>query len=248
MFEMYANPDTSFGDITRYFAQQGISFNSKGLQRTTLFIPFAESVYTQIDSNLYKFFKGQGADIVNDAIDFTDTNSCYLYQGRDIAENKNYNLKDHIPVIATHEGIVSSDLWLQCRKRLLSNRWYTQGEVHMACRENQVQTRCGAGLISESNPTDISYLRCRKRADRKSCGDYGTLQVREMKQSIYGEMIRNMDEFQTLTGSNSAKANLKLTALNIELARIDTGVKKLLNTLIGANAVLIFYASNRIEE
>lgn len=56
-----------------------------------------------------------------EAADFTGTNGCYLYQGRDIAENKNYNLKDHILVIATHEGIVSSDLWLQCRKKLLTN-------------------------------------------------------------------------------------------------------------------------------
>lgn len=40
----------------------------------------------------------------------TGTNGCYLYQSRDITENKNYNLKDHILVIAPHEEIVSSDV------------------------------------------------------------------------------------------------------------------------------------------
>lgn len=78
-------------------------------------------VYTKADLELYEFFKGQGAEIVNDAADFTGTNGCYIYQGRDITENNNYNLKDHILVIAPHEGIVSSDLWLRCRKRLLTN-------------------------------------------------------------------------------------------------------------------------------
>ena len=36
MFEMYAQPTTSYGDITRYFAEQGILFHGKELIRTTL--------------------------------------------------------------------------------------------------------------------------------------------------------------------------------------------------------------------
>lgn len=36
MFEMYADPGTSFVDITRYFAEEGISFDGKELQRATL--------------------------------------------------------------------------------------------------------------------------------------------------------------------------------------------------------------------
>ena len=35
MFEMYAQPTTSYGDITRYFAEQGILFNGKELIRPT---------------------------------------------------------------------------------------------------------------------------------------------------------------------------------------------------------------------
>lgn len=99
-------------------------------------------VYAQADLELYQFFKSQGAAIVNDAADFTGTNGCYLYQGRDIAESKNSNLKDHILVIAPHEGLISSDVWLQCRRKLMNNSNFggtTQGQKHMACRENQVR-------------------------------------------------------------------------------------------------------------
>lgn len=250
MFEMYADPDTSFGDITRHFAQQGISFDGKELQRATLSFLLRNPVYTQADLELYEFFKGQGADVVNDAADFTGTNGCYLYQGRDIAENKNYNLKDHILVVAPHEGIVSSDLWLQCRKRLLSNSGFggTRKAKNTWLAGKIKCGRCGAGLMSGNNPADIPYFRCRKRADRKSCEGCGTLRVREVEQSIYGEMIRKMDEFQTLTGGNPAKANPKLTALNVELAQIEAEIEKLLDTLTGANAVLISYANGRIEE
>ncbi len=64
------------------------------------------------------FFKSQGAAIVNDASDFAGTNGCYLYQGRDVKEDKDRCLKDQILVIAPHEALISSDTWLKCRKNL----------------------------------------------------------------------------------------------------------------------------------
>ena len=74
------------------------------------------------------------------------------------------------------------------------------------------------------------------------------LRVNEVEQSIYDEMFRKMADFQTLTGGNPAKANPKLTALNVELAKVESEIDKLLDTLTGANAVLMSYANGKIEE
>ena len=63
-------------------------------------------VYAQADLELYEFFKSQGAAIVNDASDFAGTNGCYLYQGRDVKEDKDRCLKDQILVIAPHEALI----------------------------------------------------------------------------------------------------------------------------------------------
>jgi len=108
--------------------------------------------------------------------------------------------------------------------------------------------RCGAGLMSAPSPSNGFYFRCRKRADRKSCDGCGTLRVREVEESIYGEMVKKLAAFQTLTGGNPAKINPKLTALNVELAQVEAEIEKLLNTLTGANAVLLSYANGKIEE
>ena len=250
MFEMYAKPDTSFGDITRYFAEQGIDFDGKELQRARLSFLLRNPIYAQADLEIYEFFKGQGADVVNDAADFTGTNGCYLYQGRDIPDNKNYNLKDHILVVAPHEGLVSSETWLQCRKRLLANSSFGgKQKAKNTWLAGKVKCgRCGAGLANMSNPTSIAYFRCRKRTNSKSCDGCGTIRVREFEQSIYSEMVRKMTEFQTIAGGNPAKANPKLTALHVELAQTEAEIEKLLNTLTGANAVLLSYANSKIEE
>ena len=112
MFEMYAEPETSLGDITRYFEEQGIKIYGKSLTRPFLSQLLRNPVYAQADLEMYEFFKSQGAVVVNDAADFAGTNGCYLYQGRDVKEDKDKSLKDQILVIAPHEGFVPSDIWL----------------------------------------------------------------------------------------------------------------------------------------
>jgi len=57
-----------------------------------------------------------------------------------------------------------------------------------------------------------------------------------------------MSEFQTITRKNPSKANPKLTELNVELAKVDAEVEKLLDTLTGANKTLLSYANSKIEE
>ena len=207
-------------------------------------------IYAQADLEVYEFFKAQGAAIANDVADFSGMNGCYLYQGRDVAERKNANLKDQILVLAPHEGLVSSDIWLQCRKKLLSNSGFggTRKAKNTWLAGKVKCGRCGMGLMSADNPARIPYFRCRKRADRRSCEGCGTIRVREFEQSIYGEMLKKMDEFQTLTGGNPSKANPKLTALHVELAQLEAEIEKLLDTLTGANKTLLSYANGKIEE
>ena len=60
-------------------------------------------------------------------------------------------------------------------------------------------------------------------------------------------MVKKLSEFQTLTAKWET-VNPKLTALNMELARVEDEIEKLLNTLTGANAVLLSYANSKIEE
>jgi len=57
-----------------------------------------------------------------------------------------------------------------------------------------------------------------------------------------------MVDFKTLKGGDSPKANPKLTALNVELAQVEAEIEKLHNPLTGANAKLISYTNNKIEE
>ena len=57
-----------------------------------------------------------------------------------------------------------------------------------------------------------------------------------------------MADFRVLAGNTSGKANPKLTALKVSLAQVEADIEKLVNTLTGANSVLLSYANSKVEE
>ncbi|MCB7303681.1 recombinase family protein [Bariatricus massiliensis] len=248
MFEMYAEPETSFGDITRYFEEQNIRVYDKSLARGYLSQLLRNPVYAQADLELYEFFKSQGAAIINDPADFAGTNGCYLYQGRDVKEDKDKSLKDQILVIAPHEPIVSSDVWLRCRKKLMNNTAFQGGrKAQNTWLAGKVKCgNCGYALKVTHNPAGYEYLRCNKRADNGGCKGCGTIRKNEFEQFVFTAMCEKLREFKLLRGGEE-KVNPKLTALQVELAQVENEIEKLLDTLTGANATLLAYANSKIE-
>lgn len=235
---MIPDPDTA--NIARLMFEMYAGFISQMLRNP---------IYAQADLELYEFFKGQGAVVVNEAADFAGTNGCYLYQGRDVQERKNKELKNQILVLAPSEGIVPADTWLRCRKKLMANITFQGGRKpkntwlagKMKCGH------CGRALKSVGNRAGTHYLYCTKRADNMSCEGCGTLRTPEFEQFVYEAMVQKLSEFQTLT-AQAETVNPKLTALNVELAQVEDEIEKLLNTLTGASAVLMSYANGKIEE
>ena len=108
--------------------------------------------------------------------------------------------------------------------------------------------RCGAALIVNNAKVSNPSFRCRKRSEYGNCDGCGTVYVRQIEASVYEVMRQRLAEFKTLTGGEPSKANPKLTAMKVELAQVENEIEKLLNTLTGANAILMSYANSKIEE
>jgi|GEM_PF-797337 len=203
----------------------------------------------QTDLDLYDFFKSHGTDVVNDAADFTGANGCYLYKVRDVPANKNHSLKDSILVLAPHDGIVSSETWLACRKKLMNNTAFSPArKAKNTWLAGKIKcAKCGTSLAVRIFQ-GVAYLHCRRRMDSKSCEGCGTLKLSGVENTIHKAMCRKVVDYQTLTRSNSSKATPKLTALKVSLAQVEAEIDDLLKTLKGANAMLLSYANKMIEE
>jgi len=251
IFDMYAQPQTSYGDIVRYFSGKGVLFYEKVLIRGTLAQILRNPVYVKADLDVYEFFKNQGTVIVNDASDFTGENGCYLYKLRETEKRNSNRLEDLMLVLAPHEGVIDSDLWLKCRKKLMNNMTIQSARkpTNTWLAGKAKCGRCGYGLKGFTTAVIYRYLRCSKHIDNKSCEGAGTIHTDKLEQFIYEQMVEKLDDFKMLTGKKKAgNVNPKLAALHTELAKVEGEIGKLVDSLTGANPVLLSYVNAKIEE
>jgi len=248
LFEMYAQPHVSLGDIARHLVEQDIRLSAapNSIQRVTMSRLLRSPVYVKADMDIYEFYKSQGAVIINDAADFTGTNGCYLYTGHDNKEDSTMEtIAGKTLVLAPHEGIIPSDVWLTCRRKLMQNQSYQAGrKVKNSWLGGKTKcAKCGYALKAVGQ-----YMRCTKHRADKSCTGAGKMRVDNFESFIYTEMVAKLQEFHTLTEGKNKIVNPKETALKVELARVEVEIEKLIDTLAGAGDILISYANTKIVE
>jgi hypothetical protein len=252
MYELYVDPRLSLRDIVRALSAQGMrARNGRVLSRVTLNAILRNPVYVTADLPLYEFFKSQGTEIINGAEDFTGDNSCYYYQGKGASEHKSKNLEGQTLVVAPHEGLIPSDLWIRVRKKLIANQRYQpsrKGKNSWLAGKIKCG-RCGFALTNVT-ANKVMYFRCSVHAeDRELCPGCGTVRLVKLHELVYGEMVKKLKGFKTIKGRIKAdKANPKLTAKQISLAQVDGEIDKLVESLMTAGPTLVSYVNTKIEE
>lgn len=101
--------------------------------------------------------------------------------------------------------------------------------------------------MSIVNLVDRRYLRCTKRLDNKSCAGCGKIHAVELEKVVCQQIVKRLASYKTLTGKkNVPKVNPKIVALQVEFIRINEEIEKLVNSLTGANNVLLSYVNAKI--
>ena len=115
MYDLYMDPNVSQADVARFLNARG-SLNPRqqdGLwQRTHIARLLKNPIYVKSDAAVYSHFARNNVHIENDYQDFIGNNGCYLYQKGG---------EKHL-VLAPHEGIVTSDIWLKCANKTNKSR------------------------------------------------------------------------------------------------------------------------------
>jgi len=247
MFEMYADPQTSLGEVARRFAPV---IPEKSMSKARITDLLRNPVYVKADMDIYEFFKAQGAEIESDASDFTGITGCCLFSGKDSAKKDRFIIQGKVLIPSPHEGIVPSDVWIKCRKKLLTNPSYQPArKAKQTWLVGKVKCGlCGYALMSRNNAAKTRYMRCRKRAETKNCDGCGTVRTNEIEQLIYDSMVEKLREFKSLNAKSGVPANPKLTAVKVELAKVESEIEKLVESLTGASATLIQFANRKADE
>lgn len=251
MYQLYSEPQTSYGDIIQYFSQHGILKNGKQWGRTRLTEYLRNPVYVKADQSIFDFYKGQGVEIVNDRADFVGTNGCYLYRGQTGKSRKSDDMENNILILAPHEGFIPADIWLKCRTKCLNNIDFQSGRkiVHSWLAGKIKCGNCGYALSRKIFKNQKAYYLCSNRLNLQGCEGCGTIHAVELENIIFREMSGKLNAFQSLNSSpDSPKVNPQKKAIETGLSKVEEEISTLMGKLITANEVLTAYINQRILE
>lgn len=253
MYEMYARPEVSYRDVVKAMVELGIkTHNGKPFMHTALKRFLRNPVYVMADMDIYNFYKSQGTVIESDPADFAGTNGCYYYTGRDNVNDKETSYEGQRLVVAPHEGFIPSELWLTVNKKLNTNKEYQPARKasntwlagKMKCGH------CGYAL-KVSGVNTYKYMTCTMRAEMTSrCkGVGGPLHLPEVEALVYASMVEKLKTFRTLQEhKKSAKVNPKLVAKQAELAKVESEIENLIDSLKSAGTAMASYVNAEIEK
>ena len=248
IYELYAKPEYSCGDIARCLQANGMLKNGKPWVSTRLAEILRNPVYVRADLAVYRFFRDRGTVIVNDPGDFIGTNGCYHYKGRKFAHAPQEG--DYL-VLAPHEGSIPADLWLKCRakcaegqqvrpRQKAKNTWLA-GKIKCGV--------CGYALVDKRYPaSDSRYLQCSGKMNSGDCKGGGTIYTDEIEGIIGDEIRQKLTQLGTLVKCKAKSVDSDLPEQNAQLAQVEREIAALLERLPEADGVLLRYIKQRIEE
>lgn len=250
IYAMYADPANSLGDIVRFLKENRIENLRGGVWSSARISELLRNpIYVKADIDVYRFFKEQGAKIINPVSDFMGYNGCYLYKGTASDVRKQCELKDKEIVLAPHRGLISSKEWLACRKRCLNNRCSTKtckAKNSWLCGKIKCGN-CGYALtICKSKTKWERYFVCSKSGI--VCKGTGcTIYADVLEEYVAGGIKEKLSEFRTLSPKEEGK-DKRDAGKERCLAEIEEEINSLLLKVADANDILMKYINDKIEE
>lgn len=253
IYAMYAEPQTSCGDIVRYLLKNNIvnSRSKNGVwDRCRITEMIKNPIYVRGDLDVYRFFKDQGTMLHNSPEDYIGTNGCYLYAEK-TAGRKQTNLEGHHIVLAPHEGIVSSEVWLRARLKCLGNKQVAKPlKAKNTWLAGKIKCgKCGYALTIRKAKTRIGrYFICSRRMQTDQCEGVGGIDATAFEMLILSEMQLKIKEFEVLKSPAVKLENPQIHSLNVKIEQTTEEIEKLMDKVAVADDLLIDYISKRIKE
>lgn len=229
IFEMYAQEQVSLRMLLDNLLANNIK-PASGEDWTTakLSTLLKNPVYVKADSDVYEYFNGHNVRIVNDVSAFDGSKAVLLF-GKTKHDKTLPDWSDMKLVLTQHTGVVPSDIWLKCQRKIeknkqignsLSNKTSWLGGL-IVC------SKCGHTMTTKCGETR-KYFVCTGRTHKKTCsGIKGSVYVEDMERLVDGSIL---EKLKTLKATRKEISEVHLAEMNeckLKLASIQQQEKSL---------------------
>lgn len=257
LFEQYACENTTLRSVqTALLAQHMRPLDGADWTTAKLSALLRNPVYVRADSAVYDYFAQKHVRIVGDLSSFDGQHAVLLY-GRTTHDDTLPDWSDMKLVPAQHEGVISSDLWLACQRRLARNRQVGSSLSNQTSwlAGKLVCTQCGHALTTiksrRADGTVRRYFQCIGRSHKKTCpGISCTLYADDLEDLISDCMLQKLVQLGTVLPPKTDTQASARNELTLRMRAVEQRQSKLSLSLLDGewNASLLRLANEQAAE
>ena len=238
IFENYAVPGVTLRRLMDNLIQNGILPTEGSWSTAKLSAILKNPIYVRADNAIYDFLSGRNAKIVSDISEFDGIHGVQIYgKTKHTAED----WSDMKAVVMTHEGVIPSDLWLACQKKVLSNKRIGNSISNetswlggmIACKKcGRTMTVTKGGKRADGSQT--RYFSCTGKQNRICEGTVTVYadSLEKMADALIGEKLLSL---KACRKKSSADNSAKINSLKNRIAEIRASEDKLVSLMLDGN-------------
>ena len=194
-------------------------------------------IYVKADNDIYEYLLKHNTNLISDISEFNGVHGLQIY-GK--TKHSTDDWSDMKAVVMSHEGVIDSDVWLNCQKKLEKNKqignaisnttsWLGGKIVCQSCGRTMTVTKGG----KRKDGSQTRYFSCTGKSHNRICK--GT------KNPVYADSLEDMvyelvsEKLETLKGCRkkiSTDNSNQINLLKNRISEIKKAQEKLVNLLM----------------
>lgn len=258
IFEVYAQESVSLRRLLDILVAEGKQpLNGSGWTTAKISTLLKNPIYVKADSDVYDYYDRHGVQMVTDVSLFTGEYGAQLY-GHTKHDPSNPDWSDMKLVLLTHPGIVDSDTWLRCQRKLEKNRqignsvsnptsWLAGKVVCEKCGHTMTTIK---GKINK-NGEIRRYFNCTGKSHKKTCtGPKVTIYAEDLENMVYECISAKLADLKEMNRTTRKGDTAEVNELKLKIKAIEKSEKQLLDTMLagGFNDDLLALANQKATQ
>lgn len=258
IFEVYAQENVSLRRLLDILiAENKKPLNGSDWTTAKLSTLLKNPIYVKADSEVYEYYERLGVQMITDVSMFTGEYGAQLY-GHTKHDPQSDDWSDTKLVLLTHNGIIDSDIWLKCQRKLeknkqignsISNRtsWLSGKIICEKCGHTMTTIK---GKINKDGEMR-RYFNCTGKSHKRSCtGTKVSIYAEDLENMVYDCICEKLSELKETKQGAASGNTTGINDLKLKIKEIEKAEKQLIDTMLsgGFNDALLTLANQKATQ
>ncbi len=240
IFEVYAQESVSLRRLRDILiAENKKPLNGRDWSTAKLSALLKNPIYVRADADVYDYYDRHEVQMITELSMYTGKYGAQLY-GRTKHHAKDADWSDMKLVLLTHEGVVDSDIWLKCQRKLEKNKqignsisnhtsWLSGKVTCEKCGYNMTTIKGKIGKAGEIR----RYFNCTGKSHKKICtGTKVTIYAEDLENMVYDCICEKLSDIKEIKKSTVKGDTAEVNELKLKIKEIERSEKQLMDTIL----------------